>query len=285
LPNASQFHKPSLPGGGPGDWNHGWTRHPGSWNYEHNWWHDHGHNWNGWWTVGIGWPWFGVGWWPGYYNNYYDYGYGVPYYTTGAYADYSPEAVPYTAAYPPAEATAAAAPESGSDEEGYYAQALAAFQQGDYRNATRLAGHASIDDPRNAKVHLLLMQGLFALGEYRGAAMEAHAVVALGKVPDWATIYAFYDNVDPYTEQLRKLEKSVRDNPTAAEGRFLLGFQYLVAGHKDAAKDEFLQALKLTPKDRVAANLLTQSGGTIPADIAKQLAPPAPPPVNANPTK
>jgi hypothetical protein len=117
----------------------------------------------------------------------------------------------------------------------------------------------------------LMSLGLFALGEYRGAAMESHAVVALGKTPDWPGVFAFYGDVKPYTEQLRALEKYVRTNPSSPEGRFLLGFHYMIGGHKDTAKDEFLQALKLMPKDRLAAQLLTQMGGTVPADIAVQL--------------
>ena len=231
----------------------------------------------GWWGVGFGWPGYGYSSWPGYYDNYY-YG-GTPYYG-GVYADYSysPEVVPYTAAYPPSDA-ASAAPQANDDAMDFYSQALAAFQEGDYRNAMRLAGHASIDDPRNQDVHILLMQGLFAIGEYRGAAMEGHAVVSLGKVPDWPRLYAFYGKVEPYTEQLRALEKYARDKPSAPEGRFLLGLQYLMEDHPDAAKPELLQALKLAPKDRLAAQLLTQAGGAVPDDIAKQLTPtpPAPP--------
>ena len=42
------------------------------------------------------------------------------------------------------------------------------------------------------------MLGLFAIGEYRGAAMEAHAVGSLGKTPDWPKIYSYYGNVAPY---------------------------------------------------------------------------------------
>ena len=109
--------------------------------------------------------------------------------------------------------------------------------------------------------------------EYRGAAMEAHAVAALGPIPDWPTLYGVYGKVEPYTEQLRALEKFTRKKPEAAEGRFLLGFQYLMAGHRDLAKGEFLKALTLTPKDWLAAKLLTKSGGTIPPEIAKQLPP------------
>jgi hypothetical protein len=34
---------------------------------------------------------------------------------------------------------------------------------------------------------------------------------------------------------------------------------------KDAAKDKFAGAVKLTPHDAIAANLLKQEGGTVPA--------------------
>ena len=187
---------------------------------------------------------------------------------------YTPPAAEPIAAPGPAPA---AAPELSADSYGFFAQALAAFRQGEYGNATRLAGHAAIDDPRSQQVHMLTMLGLFAMGEYRGAAMEAHAVAALGRVPDWPTLYGYYGDVAPYTEQLRKLEKYVDEHPRAAEGRFLLGFQYLMAEHKDAAKEQLLQAVKMTPRDVLAAKLLTQVGGTVPADIAKQQAEMAPP--------
>ena len=76
------------------------------------------------------------------------------------------------------------------------------------------------------------MLGLFAMGETRGAAMEAHAVAAMGHIPDWPTLYGFYENVVPYEQQLRKLEKFVDEHPSAGEGRFLLGFQYMMEGYK-----------------------------------------------------
>ena len=162
-------------------------------------------------------------------------------------------------------------PEAGSEAADFYTEALTAFRQGDYGNATRLAGHAAIDDPRTPEVHVLSMQGLFAMGEYRGAAMEAHAAAAMGHIPDWPTLYGLYENATPYKEQLQKLEKFVDEHPTAAEGRFLLGFQYMMEGYKDAAKEQLTEAAKLTPHDTLAAKLLTQitaaSGAAIPAPM------------------
>ena len=85
-------------------------------------------------------------------------------------------------------------------------------------------------------------------------------------------MFQLYGEVTPYTEQLRKLEKNAADKPKSAELRFLVGYLYMVTGYKDAARDEFLAALKLTPHDRVAAELLESQGGTVPAEIAAELA-------------
>ena len=110
--------------------------------------------------------------------------------------------------------------ESGTQGNEYLASARDAFLRGDYHQAIRLAGHAAIEDPRSAAVHDLLMLSLFASGDYRGAAMEAHAAASLGQPIHWDTLYSYYGNVTPYTEQLRKLEKDVAANPNDPAARF-----------------------------------------------------------------
>ena len=45
----------------------------------------------------------------------------------------------------------------------------------------------------------------------------------------------------------------------------------MIDGHQVVARDQLLEALRLTPRDNLAAQLLTREGDTIPADIAKQL--------------
>ena len=162
-------------------------------------------------------------------------------------------------------------PESTESANQFYDQALNAFRQGYYRDATRLALHAAVDEPKNPDVHVLLMLGMFASGEYRGAAIEAHTVALLGKTPDWPKLFAVYGDADTYTKHLRVLEKYVREKPGSPEARFLLAFQYMMEGHKAEAKREFLEALKLAPRDRLTAQLLISQGGTVPEDIAKQL--------------
>ncbi len=226
---------------------------------------------------GFGGPFYGYNWWPwygfgGYYGGYYPYG-------AGYYGDYGYDNGLYAPDYTVADAsggmpdmTTVPQPAASREPSEYFTEAVAAFQSGDYANAVRLAGHAAIDQPRDANVHLLLSMGLFALGNYRGAAMEAHAVAALGPIPDWNTVYGFYGDVETYTKQLRALETFVHNNPKAPEGQFLLGFVYLIDGYQSAARDEFLPALMAAPQDRIAAELLTKAGGTVPAAIVKQLA-------------
>ena len=116
-------------------------------------------------------------------------------------------------------------------------------------------------------VHNLLMMAMFAAGNYRGATMEAHAAASLGQPMNWDTLYGLYGDVKPYTEQLRALEKFVTEHPSDPGARFLLGYQYVMMGHNDAAKTELTKSLLQAPKDRLAAKLLVQIGGTVPDSV------------------
>ena len=93
------------------------------------------------------------------------------------------------------------------------------------------------------------------------------------KCPTGPNFMGFYGNVDTYTRQLRALERFVAKTPSADEGRFLLGFQYAMLGHQAAARSQFLAALRLAPQDRLAAELLTRQGGTVPPPMAARREP------------
>jgi tetratricopeptide (TPR) repeat protein len=117
---------------------------------------------------------------------------------------------------------------------------------------------------------------LFASGEYRGAATAAHAALALGAPSDWANLYSYYNDAQKYTEQLRKLEKTVTDAPTAAAGQFLLGYHYLMTGAKPEARKHFAEAARLTPNDKLAEHILKQlesSGSVTPPVLPEQNGP------------
>ena len=211
----------------------------------------------------------GLGW--GYPYNY-DYGYYYPD-ANSYYYSYAPSAYdnggvvvnPAGAApqqfadSPPSAPTTTAPEQQGSDEAlQYYSQARAAFMDGDYPSALRLASHAAVDAPQNAKVHELISLCLFASGKYLPAANEAHAAMALGPIADWSDLYGYYNNVDKYTTQLRALEQAATANPKDAADQFLLGYQYLMTGARDNAKTELSNAVKLTPTDKLASHYLQE---------------------------
>ena len=227
--------------------------HPDRFRHDHDFFgHDHAFGFFG----GFGYPgYYTPFWFPGWYKyygwpyysdyGYYgpDYGYGYGYAPTYGYVSqptygydngvangydnglsygdnnapafesgYSPAVTESASAQPATNTTAAPTGEA------YAAEAVEAFQHGDYHNALLLANHAAVDMPRDPKVHQMMSQALFALKDYRGAAIEAHVALELGLVIDWPTLYAFYGNIDAYTSQLRALETYVRDNPKAPEG-------------------------------------------------------------------
>jgi len=187
----------------------------------------------------------------------------------------SPDAVQSMSAQPaqPSSATAAA---------NYFNDAVAAFRSGDYRAALRASGHAGIEDPRSSKPHELASLALFASGDYRGAAIEAHAALALGSASNWDTIAGYYGGAnEPFTTQLRSLERYSAQNPAAGDAHFLLGYLYQGMGYPEQAKSRFVESAKLVPADQMASKLggLTNASSTAPPVIT-----PAPRPVPPNPT-
>ena len=198
-------------------------------------------------------------WW--YYGDYGDYAYPADTYTT----DYaSPTGVTGYASSTPIET---------ATESDYYARALEAFHEGSYATAERLAGHAAVDNPRDPNVHLLLSLSMFALGNYHGAAAEAHAVAAFGAKVDRPSLIGFYDNkVGTYASQMGSFGQAhLTKNPSSTAARFLLGFHYLAEGHKDAAQTQLLAVVNAVPPDRITADLLVQAGGRVPESVAQRL--------------
>ena len=97
----------------------------------------------------------------------------------------------------------------------FYDDALAAFRGGEYEKAARFSAHALIHLPREARVHELMSLAMFALGNYRAAAMEAHAALVLGPAAHRPTLYSYYGNLPTYTRQLDALEKYLQSHPSS----------------------------------------------------------------------
>ena len=97
---------------------------------------------------------------------------------------------------------------------------------------------------------------LFAQKKYKEAAAAVYAVLAVGPGWDWDTLKSLYPDVDTYTKQLRALEDYQKQNPKSADASFLLAYQYLTLGKKDAAIKQLQRTVELQPKDQVSAQLI-----------------------------
>jgi hypothetical protein len=253
----------SFNSGNAGTFHHdNWNAGQGNWYGHHDWDHYFGRGGYGGWGLGLG---LGLGY-P--YDCGYDYPDAGDYYYTNAPTSYvgTGAAVDPVVAAPqqlpvPSEAapTISADGQQGASEAlQYYSEARAAFVGGDYQNALRLASHAAVESPGNPKAHELISLALFAAGNYRAAASEAHAAMGLGPIAQWNDLYGYYNDVNKYTTQLRALEKAATDKPNSAAEHFLLGYHYLMTGARDNAKAEFADAVKLAPGDKLAGQYLQQ---------------------------
>jgi len=258
--------------------NHDWVYH----DWHHGYWHGYA---DGWWdhlwdehpvagalgvtAWGLNRAAYGFGLW-GYYNPYYV----EPYAVGTSYIDYSQPLIvsePYAVEVPvqPTDATDAIA-SSGSEplppgvtQAGLDAfnQARTAFYSRDYSTALKEIDQAAVEMPQDATVHEFRGLVLFALGRYQEAAAPVHAVLAVGPGWDWTTMVGLYPSVDPYTVQLRALEKYVRENSDDASSRFLLAYHYITTRNTEAAITRLREVTRLRPDDTVAAELLTMLAG------------------------
>ena len=108
----------------------------------------------------------------------------------------------------------------------------------------------------------------------------------MGSIAEWNDLYGYYDDVNKYTTQLRALEKASTDNPKSAADHFLLGYQDVMIGAAPDAQSQFAEAVKLTPKDKLAAHYLTELKANQPLTPPQITAPPqtaAKPPSAATP--
>jgi tetratricopeptide (TPR) repeat protein len=151
--------------------------------------------------------------------------------------------------------------------------ARAAFKANDYVKAQQIVEKAIALLPSDATLHEFRALTLFAQGRYKDAASTLYAVLAAGPGWDWQTMRGLYPDEDTYTRQLRALEDHVRKDAKSAEARFVLAYQYLVLGTKDAAVILLRDVVRLQPQDRLSAALLKAL--TTPDTAAASSTPPA----------
>ena len=171
---------------------------------------------------------------------------GQPAQTTVVY-DYSQ---PINVAATPPEASIAESTEQ------VFSAARDSFKAGDYGRALELADQVLKQTPNAPVVHEFRALCLFALQRYDEAASVSYAVLSTGPGWNWSTLIGLYPNVEIYTAQLRALESAARSNPTSPSLQFLLGYEYLVQGHDEAAVAQFDKVTKLQPDDQLSASFV-----------------------------
>ena len=110
--------------------------------------------------------------------------------------------------------------------------------------------------PNDAVMHEFRGLCLFSLGRYGEASATIYPVLAVQPGMDWTSLSSLYNNVDNFTNQLRKLEGYRDANPDNPAARFLLSYLYLSMGYRDQAKTELTKLVKLQPADTVSAGIL-----------------------------
>jgi len=199
---------------------------------------------------------YGFGYW-GYSNPYYTESYPID---SGVALDYSQPIAVESAPAAPAQAVAQPvdAPAPGMTD---FDAARQAFSQGDYASALASTNKALAAMPNDPIIHEFRALVLFAQGKYHEAAAGLYSVLSVGPGWDWTTLSSLYPNVDVYTKQLRALEATVKQNPRAADARFVLAYHYLTCGSNEAAASQLKKLYEQTPQDMLVKQLLLMTGG------------------------
>jgi tetratricopeptide (TPR) repeat protein len=183
------------------------------------------------------------------------------------YAEIAPSYSPPTNSREQAEPDELVGAKSGAEIYPFARQAEEAFRARDYKAATRAWRHAIVDDPNNGALLLRLAQALLAAGEYdeaAGATQQALMLLPEEKwQPELSNTTKLYANPQDYKDQLKGLERAVKENPDNPALRFELGFQYGFSGRRAEALRELDKLLQIAPQDQLGRRLKDLLAGKI----------------------
>jgi tetratricopeptide (TPR) repeat protein len=218
---------------------------------------------------------------------------GSLFYNTGYYAYVNPYyvATPVVVQYPvlnysvPIQTTVLPPEENSPVERAALTasdQARNSFSRGNYAQALDQIDTALAQTPGDGVLHEFRALTLFALRRYKESAATLYAVLSVGPGWDWTTMIGLYPNEDVYASQLRALEAYVRQNPNAADGHFVLAYQYMTGGHPEEAAEQYQDVIHLVPNDSVSRQMLTLLNSSNDQQAPEPTAS-APPQTNAGP--
>ena len=202
---------------------------------------------------------------------------GYPYYQPYGYAESDLYDAPSAYAVESERLSEATYDRPTSGEVGYRSLAEEAFRSGQYEEAARLARHALIETPDDGGLHEFMGQVLFAVGDYRGAAVALHQMASLQQPEDWGEVvrnYTQYYRGRDYVEQMGRLTEYIKQHPEAAYAWFVRGYHYGFLGHQEAACGDLAKALELESRDRLAERLLVRFGGAVEPESTEEIPPP-----------
>jgi tetratricopeptide (TPR) repeat protein len=135
-----------------------------------------------------------------------------------------------------------------------------AFENGDYNRAVREWRHALLDEPQNGTLVLMTAQALFQLGQYNESAGAVQAGFQLVPRENWGVVVAnyqeLYGDTQDYVDQLKALEKAIKEKPKEAGLRLLVGYHYLYLGYPSEAIRELKVGEELAKTDQAMKELL-----------------------------
>jgi TolA-binding protein len=185
----------------------------------------------------------------------YDYTTTYNYYTTPA-AVTTTEAAVTTELAEDATATDTPLPQTQADIN--FANAVNAFEEGRYDNATELFREALLQSPEDEVLPFTYTQALFATGDYALAAYVLRETMA--KMPaDEPAIYfprGLYKDDQILVNQIAQLESAIVIEPFSTDYQLLLGYQYLGIAQWDKAVNALEQAARNPLNAGVVTKLL-----------------------------
>jgi predicted Zn-dependent protease len=151
-------------------------------------------------------------------------------------------------------------PSGESSSTDFARQGERAFRDGEYKRAAREWRHAILDDTQNGTLVLMMSQALFQMGNFNEAAGAVQAGLQMLPRDKWNVVVAnfreLYGDTQDYIDQLKELEKAVKEKPKEPGLRLLVGYHYLYLGYPAEAIRELKAGEELAKTDKAMKELI-----------------------------
>jgi predicted Zn-dependent protease len=144
-------------------------------------------------------------------------------------------------------------------------RAAAAFRDEKYSRTLDLLDSLDRSDRSTGVAGLLRSQALFAEKKYEPAATALRRAMVSLPANQWPGIPGdyrrYYASLARYADQLRALQNHVKNHPTDADARLLLGYHYGYLGYRSDALKQLAAAMRLSTDNSLVRQLSEVFGG------------------------